>query len=124
MELIVAVDRNWVIGRDGDQLAYLSEDLKRFKALTMGKTVILGRKTLATFPGGKPLKGRDNLILSTDMNYVVEGAAVAHSVAEAVAERGWLGVLTGGLTATSGGIAAAVVFSLLAAVLVRPKEKR
>lgn len=52
------------------------------------------------------------------------GYALAKGVAEAVAERGWLGVLTGGLTATSGGIAAAVVFSLLAAVLVRPKEKR
>ena len=50
------------------------------------------------------------------------GYALAKGVAEAVAERGWLGVLTGGLTATSGGIAAAVVFSLLAAVLVRPKE--
>ena len=52
------------------------------------------------------------------------GYALAKGVAEAVAERGWLGVLTGGLTAASGGIAAAVVFSLLAAVLVRPKEKR
>ena len=52
------------------------------------------------------------------------GYALAKCVSEAVAERGWLGVLTGGLTAASGGIAAAVVFSLLAAVLVRPKEKR
>ena len=52
------------------------------------------------------------------------GYALAKGVAEAVAERGWLGVLPGGLTAASGGIAAAVVFSLLAAVLVRPKEKR
>lgn len=52
------------------------------------------------------------------------GHALAKGVAEAVAERGWLGVLTGGLTAASGGIAAAVVFSLLAAVLVRPSDKR
>ena len=52
------------------------------------------------------------------------GNVLAHGVREAVAEQGWLGVLTGGLTATSGGIAAAVVFSLLAALLVRPKEKR
>lgn len=96
MELIVAVDRNWAIGRDGDQLAYLSEDLKRFKALTMGKTVILGRKTLSTFPGGKPLKGRNNLILSTDMNYVVEGAVVAHSVAEAVEKAPVDAVVIGG----------------------------
>ena len=52
------------------------------------------------------------------------GYSLAKGVAKAVAEEGLLGVLTGGLTATSGGIAAAVVFSLLAALLVRPKEKR
>ena len=64
MNVIVAVDENWGIGKDGDQLVYLSQDLKRFKALTTGHPVILGRKTLATFPGGRPLKGRRNLILS------------------------------------------------------------
>ena len=58
MNLIVAVDKNWAIGKDGDQLVYLSEDLKRFKSLTTGHPVILERKTLATFPGGRPLKGR------------------------------------------------------------------
>ena len=58
MNVIVAVDENWGIGKDGDQLVYLSQDLKRFKALTTGHPVILGRKTLATFPGGRPLKGR------------------------------------------------------------------
>ena len=57
MNVIVAVDQNWAIGKDGDQLVYISEDLKHFKALTSGHTVILGRKTLATFPGGRPLKG-------------------------------------------------------------------
>ena len=62
MNVIVAVDENWGIGKDGDQLVYLSQDLKRFKALTTGHPVILGRKTLATFPGGRPLKGRRNLI--------------------------------------------------------------
>ena len=62
MNVIVAVDQNWAIGKDGDQLVYLSEDLKRFKSLTTGHPVILGRKTLATFPGGRPLKGRRNLI--------------------------------------------------------------
>lgn len=66
MNVIVAVDENWGIGKDGDQLVYLSQDLKRFKALTTGHPVILGRKTLATFPGGRPLKGRRNLILSRD----------------------------------------------------------
>ena len=62
MNVIVAVDENWAIGKDGDQLIYLREDLKRFKALTMGHGVILGRRTMATFPGGRPLKGRRNLI--------------------------------------------------------------
>lgn len=76
MKLIVAVDENWAIGRDGDQLAYISEDLKRFKALTTGHPVILGRKTLATFPGGRPLKGRRNLILSRDPAFHPEGAEV------------------------------------------------
>ena len=76
MNLIVAVDENWAIGRGGDQLAYLSADLRRFKALTMGHTVILGRKTLATFPGGRPLKGRRNLILSGNPDFAPEGAEV------------------------------------------------
>lgn len=76
MNLIVAVDRNWAIGKDGDQLVYLSEDLKHFKALTTGHPVILGRKTLATFPGGRPLKGRRNMILSRNPGFSPEGAEV------------------------------------------------
>ena len=76
MNLIVAVDKNWAIGRDGDQLVYISADLKRFKALTTGHTVILGRKTLATFPGRRPLKGRRNLILSRTPGFVPQGAEV------------------------------------------------
>ena len=80
MNLIVAVDQNWAIGKDGDQLVYISEDLKRFKALTTGHPVILGRKTLATFPSGRPLKGRRNLVLSTNPNYTVENAEVLPSV--------------------------------------------
>ena len=76
MNLIVAVDENWAIGKGGDQLAYISADLKRFKELTTGHPVILGRKTLATFPGGRPLKGRRNLILSATPGYTVEGAEI------------------------------------------------
>lgn len=76
MNVIVAVDQNWAIGKDGEQLAYLSEDLKRFKTLTTGHPVILGRKTLATFPGGRPLKGRENLILSRNPDFAPEGARV------------------------------------------------
>ena len=76
MNVIVAVDRNWAIGKEGDQLVYIPADLKRFKALTMGHPVILGRKTLATFPGGRPLKGRRNLILSRNPDFAPEGGEV------------------------------------------------
>lgn len=84
MNLIVAVDENWAIGKDGDQLVYLKEDLKRFRTLTSGHTVILGRKTLATFPGGRPLKNRRNLILSRNPHFQAEGAEVFPSVEELV----------------------------------------
>ena len=76
MILIAAVDENWAIGKDGDQVLHLKDDLARFYALTSGKTVIMGRKTLATFPGGRPLSGRENLVLSADPNFSVPGARV------------------------------------------------
>ena len=76
MYVIAAVDRNWAIGKGGDQLVYLRTDLKRFQALTTGHAVILGRKTLATFPGGRPLKNRRNLVLSRDPDFHPEGAEV------------------------------------------------
>ena len=84
MKLIVAVDRNWAIGYQNDLLVRISADLKRFKALTLGHPVLLGRKTLETFPGGRPLPGRPNFILSADPAYAVEGAVVLRSVEEAV----------------------------------------
>ena len=76
MNVIVAVDANWAIGLEGDQLCYIPADLKRFQKLTTGHPVLLGRKTLATFPGGRPLKNRRNLILSATPGYEVEGAEV------------------------------------------------
>ena len=96
MDLIVVVDRNWAIGRDGEQLVYISADLKRFKAMTMGKTVILGRKTLATFPGGKPLKGRRNLILSRNRSFRCEGAEVFHDLASLLEQAGEDAFVIGG----------------------------
>lgn len=80
MDLIAAVDQNWAIGKDGDQLCYLPADLKRFQALTTGHAVLLGRRTLATFPGGRPLKNRRNLILSRDPGFAPEGAEVFRDV--------------------------------------------
>ena len=86
MNLIVAVDEHWAIGKGGDQLVYISADLKRFRELTTGHPVILGRKTLATFPGGRPLKNRRNLILSATAGYAVEGAEVFPDVDSLLAE--------------------------------------
>ena len=79
---VVAVDKNWGIGNDGNLLFHISEDLKNFRRLTEGKTVILGRKTLQTFPKSAPLKNRRNIILSRDESYSVEGAEVCRSVEE------------------------------------------
>ncbi len=76
MQAIVAVDENWAIGCQGGLLCRISADLRRFRALTLGKTVILGRKTLDTFPGKKPLPGRVNFIMSTTMRAAPEGARV------------------------------------------------
>ena len=73
MDLIVAVDNNWAIGNKGDLLVSIPEDHKFFRQTTMGNVVVLGRKTLAGFPNGLPLAGRDNIILSTDPNYTVRG---------------------------------------------------
>ena len=76
MIAIVAVDRNWGIGKDGEQIVYIPGDLKRFKDFTTGNTIILGRKTMYTFPGSKPLKNRRNLILSRNPDFKVEGGEV------------------------------------------------
>ena len=73
MNLIVAADAAWGIGKDGEQMVYIAPDLKRFRRLTSGHPILVGRKTLATFPGGRPLKNRRNLILSRDPSFTVEG---------------------------------------------------
>ena len=82
MNVIVSVDQKWGIGREGRLLCPISEDLKRFKAYTLGNVVVLGRLTLATFPKQQPLPGRDNVILSRDRSYAVSGAVVVHDLPE------------------------------------------
>ena len=64
MNAIVAVDKNWAIGRDGDLLFSLPTDMKRFRSLTGGGTVVMGRKTLDSFPGGKALPNRRNIVIT------------------------------------------------------------
>lgn len=82
MDLIVAVDKNWAIGNKGELLVSIPDDMKFFRQTTMGSVVVLGRKTLAGFPNGLPLKGRDNIILSTNPNYKVKDAVVVNSKEE------------------------------------------
>lgn len=85
MELIVAVYDDWGIGADGDQPIALSADRKFFRETTKGSTVIVGRKTLASFPGGRPLPNRVNVVL-TRQDTQISGVTVCHSVEEAVKE--------------------------------------
>ena len=77
MNAIVAVDTNWAIGCQGDLLFSLPTDMRRFRTLTMGGTVILGRKTLDSFPGGKPLPKRRNIVITRNPGLSVEGAETA-----------------------------------------------
>ncbi|EJF82991.1 dihydrofolate reductase [Bartonella rattimassiliensis] len=79
--LIAAVAENGVIGREGAMPWYLSTDLKRFKALTLGKPIIMGRKTWDSL--GKPLPGRTNIVITRNYTFKVEEAIVAHSLPEA-----------------------------------------
>ena len=85
MNCIVNATENWGIGLGGELLVSIPADLRRFRALTTGKTVVLGRKTLAGFPGGKPLKNRRNLVLTHDRNAHIEGAELVHSEQELLA---------------------------------------
>lgn len=86
MNLIVAVDENWAIGNKGKLLVSIPSDMKFFRQETSGegKVVILGRKTLESFPGGRPLKNRVNIVLTKNKDFQVEGAVVVHSVEEAL----------------------------------------
>ncbi len=72
MKAIVVADRNWGIGKDGDLLVHLPGDLKYFKKNTLGKTILMGRKTLESLPGGRPLPGRDSIILSRSAAFAAE----------------------------------------------------
>lgn len=80
----VAIAQNGVIGRDGGLPWRLSTDLQRFKAATMGKPIVMGRKTWESFPK-RPLPGRLNIVVTRDKNFRAEGAEVAHSLDDAIA---------------------------------------
>ncbi|MGN1334455.1 MAG: dihydrofolate reductase [Anaerovoracaceae bacterium] len=82
MNMIVAADKNWGIGKDGQLLTHLSGDLKYFKEKTMGKVVVMGRKTLESLPGGRPLPGRINVVLTADPQYKKESCIIVRSIDE------------------------------------------
>jgi dihydrofolate reductase len=86
VSLIVAMAQNGVIGRDNALPWRLPEDLKRFKAFTLGKTLLMGRKTFESI--GRPLPGRSNLVLTRDTGWQAEGVVVVHSVEQALARTG------------------------------------
>lgn len=83
LNLIAAITRDLAIGLDGNLLYPVSEDLRRFRTLTMGHPIIMGRKTFESFPKG-PLPGRRNIVVTRDPGYAAQGIEVCHSLAEAL----------------------------------------
>lgn len=80
MKAIVVVDNNWGIGKDGQLLVHLPGDLKYFKEKTLGKTIIVGRKTLQSFPGGKPLPGRVNIVLTENLEFKQDNCSICNDL--------------------------------------------
>lgn len=83
MTAIVCVSKNWGIGKNNDLLFHIGSDLKRFRSLTLGQNIIMGRKTLESFPNGNPLPKRNNIVLSTTME-PRKGVTVVRSLDEAM----------------------------------------
>lgn len=86
MKMIVAVDKNWGIGKNNNLLVSIPADMKMFRQETSGKVVVMGRKTLESFPGGLPLKNRTNIVLTGNTDYQIKGAVVVHSLEELLEE--------------------------------------
>ena len=82
MNLIAAVDENWAIGKNNQLLVRIPADQKFFREMTTGKVVLMGRKTLESFPNGQPLKNRTNIVLTHNKDYAVKDAVVVHSMDE------------------------------------------
>ena len=82
MNLIAAVDKNWAIGCKNKLLVSIPADMKFFRETTTGKVVVMGRKTLESFPNGQPLKKRVNIVLTHDKNFKAGDAIIVHSMEE------------------------------------------
>ena len=86
MNLIVAVDSNWAIGKENKLLVSIPQDMKFFREKTMGHVVVMGRKTLESFPNGLPLKNRVNIVLTANRSYKVKDAIIVHTKEELLEE--------------------------------------
>ena len=86
MNIIVAVDRNWAIGYKNKLLVSIPADMKFFRSTTTGKVVVMGRKTLESFPNGLPLKNRINIVLTANREFKVKDAIICNSVEELLEE--------------------------------------
>lgn len=82
MNMIVAVDKNWAIGNQGQLLVTIPEDQKLFREETLGKVIVMGRKTFESLPGKQPLYGRTNIVMTEDPGFTVKGAVICHSLEE------------------------------------------
>jgi dihydrofolate reductase len=86
MNLIAAVDNNWAIGNRGSLLVRIPNDQKQFREMTLGKVIVLGRKTLETFPQQQALASRVNIVLTSDPSYSRKGVVAVHSIDELLKE--------------------------------------
>ena len=86
MNIIVAVDQNWAIGHNNKLLVSIPSDMKFFRSTTTGKVVVMGRKTLESFPNGLPLKNRTNIVLTGNPDYKVKDAIICHTIDEVLEE--------------------------------------
>lgn len=79
-KLIASADKNWGIGKENRLLVSIPKDMKRFREMTIGQIVVMGRKTLESFPNGLPLAGRENVVLTRRKDYKVKNAVVVHDL--------------------------------------------
>lgn len=82
MNIIASADQNWAIGKDNQLLVRIPDDMKRFRQMTTGNVVVMGRKTLESFPNQAPLKNRVNIVMTRNMDYQPKGVVIVHSVEE------------------------------------------
>ena len=84
MNIIAAVDKHWAIGNRGKLLVTIPDDQKLFREETKGKVIVMGRKTLESLPGGQPLAGRVNVVLTRDESYRAKGCEIFHDLSSAM----------------------------------------